>query len=392
MFEQQHQGVGRSPTAATTMTASNKFGLPRWALEKSVFTWANLKEEHASLTLEEKLIIEDERFGLIEEIEETPALISTSLEALEVAIDAIPEKEAYETAMFVIPDHVQDDQFRLAFLRGARFNVNAAAYTLVTFWERKVTLFGTDIAFQRCGSNILDLTSEDDMIALAKGGIQILPHPDEHGRKIFYFEPSRFSDNIDSMARLWWVFNNMIVFDPIEGSATQSKGLIHIWAPTSSDTDMLSMANDLERFLQQGDKNALGIPTWLAASSVFVMASYTWVSMRLCEHLLPAMGRNARLRLSFFEVEKYEENCVRLFNQGLLPYVIPEKVGGMLEFNYKDWLRQLIHKVIIQNKRNGDYVTNDEDLVVDGDSLPEDLCQYPTLATLWNLVVNENSI
>lgn len=182
---------------ATFLRTNDIDGVYAWFNEAPSFTWAHMKEEYEALTPTELVDVEDERFGLLDEIEETPDLVSRSLIAMEEAIENMNEKEEYETALFICPEHIHDENFRLAFLRADRFNATAAAKRMVTYWKRKVELFGTEIAFKP-GSSIFDL-SEDDMLTFAKGGIQILPNRDEFGRKIVYMLHANFGRDVDSM-------------------------------------------------------------------------------------------------------------------------------------------------------------------------------------------------
>jgi hypothetical protein len=169
-----------------------------------LLTNANLsalfEREKAGLSPQERNDLVLKKYGAQPLIIETPELISRSLQLLEEAIDRIEEKEAYETALFVIPDHVTDDHFVLAFLRADQFDANAAAQRMVNYWERKVELFGTDRAFHPYLS-IFDL-KEEDYPAFRKGHHRLLPNPDESGRALVFRYYAYADKNIDSLVRL----------------------------------------------------------------------------------------------------------------------------------------------------------------------------------------------
>lgn len=172
-----------------------------WLLTKPSFTFDSLLEEHASLVEAEKRQIIRDRYGLMhDEIVENPELISRRLDELDAALAVIDNKESYETALFVNPEHVQSRTFRLGFLRADRFDANAAARRMVKYWERKVELFGTENAFKSYLS-CLDVEAMDPE-ALRKGGVRLLPRCDGRGRAIIFTFSAYFTENnVDSMVR-----------------------------------------------------------------------------------------------------------------------------------------------------------------------------------------------
>eukprot|EP00521_Asterionellopsis_glacialis_P007869 CAMPEP_0195287136 /NCGR_PEP_ID=MMETSP0707-20130614/4325_1 /TAXON_ID=33640 /ORGANISM="Asterionellopsis glacialis, Strain CCMP134" /LENGTH=379 /DNA_ID=CAMNT_0040346863 /DNA_START=13 /DNA_END=1152 /DNA_ORIENTATION=+ len=356
--------------------SSNHFAdmLPNWIFENSIFTWENLKEEKASLSPEELLMIEDERLGFMEAIEETPQLIARSLELMDIAIDLIDEKEPYETALFILPDHVQDTKFRLAFLRADRFVANAAARRMVDYWERKLELFGPDAAFKPY-STILDLP-EEDIPTLVKGGFQILPNRDEFGRCLMLANNGSFGDSVESMVRYHWILLHMAIFDSIEGETTQKNGVVQLWSPSLPDHKRhpFNSVKDVERFVSSARKSGLILPVRFCAIHLMFKASRAWFNLRLLERLLAFMGNDIRLRLELYAEDHVDDNLKRLSNHGILVPDLPPVLGGCLEFDYCEWLYQQV--LSLTTKEN---IENQQQL-----------SQLPSIQTLFRLLLNED--
>ena len=170
---------------------------PSIRFPRPTFSYESLNAEFAALSEEEQRKVLRGRYGRGDEIKETPELISESLKQFKMEIDSIMSKEAYDIASFILPDYIQSDRFRLAFLRADYFDAKAAACRMVTYWERKVDLFGTDKAFNPSIS-VLDF-EESDYPALAAGGVRLLPHLDDHGRALFFNYPGYYYHNVTSM-------------------------------------------------------------------------------------------------------------------------------------------------------------------------------------------------
>jgi len=321
--------------------------LSRWASEKAKFTWESFREEQADISPIERETLRAERFGLLDNIVETADLVFKSLAEMESAIDSIEQKEAYETAMFVIPEYVQDDNFRLAFLRADRFNATAAAQRMVKYWERKVELFGADVAFKAGGSSILDL-SKEDLATFANGSIQILPNCDEYGRALLFFKPTDFSNNVDSMIQYHWMILHMAIFDPIHGERNQKNGQIQLWMPRKQQLHdnfhLFDTIKDAEKFFTVCARDTSDVfPIRIVSFHVFFSPQRAWFATVLTENMLVFLGRFVRLRLDFYIDGRHDENCERLVQQGILPVDTPLEIGGLLEFDYSEWLRQQLH-------------------------------------------------
>ena len=59
--------------------------------------------------------------------------------------DATKDTSAYEQAIQQSIDHVQEESFRIMFLRAALFDVEVAAEKIITYFRAKLELWGTFI-------------------------------------------------------------------------------------------------------------------------------------------------------------------------------------------------------------------------------------------------------
>jgi hypothetical protein len=146
---------------------------------------AMLVRELNNMSVEERERILHDVHG-VEDEAETPDLIKDSLEALNASIEATKQTanaDAYLLAESICPAFVQNDKFRLLFLRSMRFDVEKATVSLFSHFEKKQELFGLDTL---CEDISLDDLNEDDMRTLKNGQTQLLPDRDRSGRAIFF--------------------------------------------------------------------------------------------------------------------------------------------------------------------------------------------------------------
>jgi hypothetical protein len=151
----------------------------------------SLAKEMNKMSLKEREHILHDIHGVAEMDQETPELISNGLKELEDAIQverggplSSPKSQAYDMAASMSPDYVQDDKFRLLFLRAARFEAQAAARRILEFCTLKLDLFGPE---KLCQDIKIEDLSEDDMESLENGHMQLLPARDQAGRAIMTY-------------------------------------------------------------------------------------------------------------------------------------------------------------------------------------------------------------
>eukprot|EP00521_Asterionellopsis_glacialis_P008014 CAMPEP_0195282380 /NCGR_PEP_ID=MMETSP0707-20130614/1274_1 /TAXON_ID=33640 /ORGANISM="Asterionellopsis glacialis, Strain CCMP134" /LENGTH=334 /DNA_ID=CAMNT_0040341345 /DNA_START=51 /DNA_END=1058 /DNA_ORIENTATION=+ len=308
-----------------------------WLYAKPEFTYDSLRAEHESLTEAERRRILQERYGFEDEIIETPELVSRALVRLEEAIDAIDEKEAYETALFINPAHVQSDIFRLAFLRTENYDANATARRIVDYWERKVELFGTAKAFR----NYISLSDfcPKDQNALAKGGLRLLPYRDDRGRAILFSFSAYYDSDVESMVKeLWFMFHKAIEKEDETTDAIQKKGVVFLLGngrPTKSPSPFHNL-EEHKRFIKESTRDG---STFLPIRnfSIHYFSPNVWVA-RMLEHLLPQFGQKCRHRMIVHSSTNKTENLAKLAECGISPDIVPRELGGELNFDYQGWL------------------------------------------------------
>lgn len=145
-----------------------------------------LQTEYDNLNPQEQERIVRDLYGLdvsAAQMEENdPNIIETKLGEMEIEIESIESKSAYEKALTLCPIHLE--KTKLMFLRADLYDVKNAAKRVIKHWTEKVALFGLDRAMK---GNIRqsDLDGADTEM-LASGGLQVLPGTDRAGRTIFW--------------------------------------------------------------------------------------------------------------------------------------------------------------------------------------------------------------
>mmetsp|Transcript_16022 Transcript_16022/g.22311 ORF Transcript_16022/g.22311 Transcript_16022/m.22311 type:complete len:335 (-) Transcript_16022:116-1120(-) len=318
------------------MDAANRW-MPSWLNDIPFFNWDSLREERESMSSEERRRVLQEKFGFEGEIVETPDLISELLLNLEEELDRIDEKEAYETALFITPDHVTDKNFLVAFLRASLYDIREAAQRLVTYWSRKVELFGTEVAFKPYLS--LVYYKEEDHVALVKCALHVLPHRDDFGRAIIFSLLKNFDNDVDSMLRLLWYIMHEVIFQHTDGENVQRKGFVYIGASglvgRFHPFDSIISFENYVSTVTSDTHSALPV----RIPSLHLFATNSW-SMIVIERLLLHFGRNVRARLNFYiaSEEKKEGNLRLLSSCGMERSIVPTEIGGETQQNSHEWL------------------------------------------------------
>ena len=143
------------------------------------------------LSFNDRTTIENEIHGVsCIAVEETPDLLEHSLIDFESEIHKIHPKPAYGKAQELLllssnPSsiycYINDNNFRLRFLRCELFNVRKAAERYIKYLDFVLELYG-EYALQR-HIKMSDLT-RNEMVFLREGLYQILPYRDQSGRRI----------------------------------------------------------------------------------------------------------------------------------------------------------------------------------------------------------------
>jgi hypothetical protein len=147
---------------------------------------ALLAKELNQLTLEQRERVFDDVHGVAKIVEETPIYISERLVELDEEISRTKRRPAYERALFLSPKHVNDEKFRLMFLRAECFDALKAARRMVKYFEHKLELFGLEKLVKDISLDDLD---QDDRATLDAGALHILPRKDSSGRTVMFTMP-----------------------------------------------------------------------------------------------------------------------------------------------------------------------------------------------------------
>jgi hypothetical protein len=182
----------------------------------SQFSQSMVAKDLYGIPSQERELAMHEVHGVIDQIEETPQLISDCLSRMEEHVQTLlhwlkstsgqvyidkyrnpptnindpstppptttPSSHPYERALSMNREYVQSDPFRISFLRADRFDPVKAAERLLRYFEEKEYLFGAELM----GRPILLRDLDPDTISrLESGYLQILPARDVAGRPVF---------------------------------------------------------------------------------------------------------------------------------------------------------------------------------------------------------------
>ena len=161
-------------------------------------------KELNALSLEDRERVFEEVHGIAHSADEDPATITQHLVDLDQAIPEVRlDTSAYELAMSKEPSLQTDRSFRLMFLRAEDFNARRAARRLVKYFNSKRILFGEGKLTKRI---TLEDLNDDDMEALLRGSIQILPK-DQAGRPVVFLAGKhvKFKEWQNQVSRRRWL-------------------------------------------------------------------------------------------------------------------------------------------------------------------------------------------
>ena len=153
---------------------------------------AILADALAQMSIQERENAYENTHGVSQVIEETPDMVFQKLAELDTELFKITHKPAFEMALQINPGYINDQKFRIMFLRAEYFDPRKAATRLVLFLEKKLHYFGRDALARNVHLSDLD---KDDMRMLKSGQMQILPSRDRAGRLI-YFDAQKSDDRV----------------------------------------------------------------------------------------------------------------------------------------------------------------------------------------------------
>jgi hypothetical protein len=163
-----------------------------------------LAKELHRLSVQDRNKVQEEVHGVHFAVQdETPQMIETSLQQLQVEIRKIRSKPAYDHAMrsnHVCTTYIQSPGFQLRFLRAVLYNVEQAAYRYTRYLDLMYEFFG-EVGLQR-PLRFSDL-SRVEKDCLKEGRRQILPSRDRSGRLVTFEKGSNPSDSRTTRVSAW---------------------------------------------------------------------------------------------------------------------------------------------------------------------------------------------
>ena len=163
-----------------------------------------LSKELLQLSLKDRNYIQEEIHGVrCLAPEETPGLLEESLRqlAIELDSDTIPvnKKHAYLESQKLPKTYVNEDGFRLRFLRCELFDVIKAADRIMMYLDLVLDLFG-DFALQRA-IRLSDFDREE-LRYFRMGHYQLMPFRDRSGRRILTIFPNKVYEQLPREAKV----------------------------------------------------------------------------------------------------------------------------------------------------------------------------------------------
>lgn len=160
---------------------------------------ALLAQEMTSLERSDRNRLLESMHGVEDIAPENDLDTDDKLRALDVAIQSIPQRQAYDIATRTEfgRSFVGCRKFRLAFLRAEFFDVHKAAQRLVLYLKEKLVRFGREALDRQLTLN--DLNGSAKSVLTKKGIIQLLPARDSVGRAILvcYYNDSTLRKEIN---------------------------------------------------------------------------------------------------------------------------------------------------------------------------------------------------
>jgi len=126
-------------------------------------------------------------YGQSPPVDESPAIVTSKIKDLDAEIDLMPslKKQGYTEAQEKCFDVATDKELKLMFLRCEKFDAKAAANRFMTYWDKRIEIFGIKKAILPL---TLDEALKDDHVAMSIGFIQITDIKDPDGRAIVFVD------------------------------------------------------------------------------------------------------------------------------------------------------------------------------------------------------------
>lgn len=178
-------------------------------------------KEMSSLSMKDRDKVYSDVHGVSATVEETPDLVRHSLILMQEELNKLEDIPAYYMAKEMDPAYVQDENFRLMFLRADLFDAKKAAERLGLHFKSKLELFGKSMLTKTITQDHLD---EETLKVLYGGRMATLEERDSAGRvaMVNFVQDT----NVSVAAKLKAVYYGVMVSaDDVE---TQRRGCVGI--------------------------------------------------------------------------------------------------------------------------------------------------------------------
>jgi len=376
---------------ATTTTTKDSFHyttassveIPRPVVPDDSNTLSDLlSRELLKLSLTDRTAIHEEIHGVgCLAVRETSELIDVALIDFQIELDRISpkDKQAYEECkmrMILFPDEertcyiLNNDDFRIRFLRCGLFNAAEAARTFVNYLNFVRELWGPEIVLKRL-IQCTDFT-KSEMKLLRKGYFQVLPFRDRSGRRVVTILGG-LSPEIDPIERskvLFYILD-VLTRNDVE---SQRKGIIiitegYMWSSDEGDGtngQPVRRSNDSLRFPNPQEspfyirKLITSMPARLvAAHNIWPdRPAFKMIAKILTVHGLTGSTKTQSIRWKF-HIGNELEMRYRLKSYGIPIELLPITESGTIKYNHhQQWMktRKLLEQPVLLGGANNDVV------------------------------------
>lgn len=201
-----------------------------------------VNEELLRLSLEDREQALQDVHGVSDQVDETPAFVYEKLRELDEALKRmvqacqqanndgertvmVPTSPVYAYSLACQSNlrYVEDNEFRLRFLRADQFDVGKAAQRMVSHFASKLEYFGREMLSQDIRQEDLE---EQDLVNLRCGSHQLLPSRDRAGRAVTIWIPRLKANDVPLRNKMRSAFYSYM--DISKSDETQRKGYVDI--------------------------------------------------------------------------------------------------------------------------------------------------------------------
>jgi hypothetical protein len=261
---------------------------------------------------------------------ETPELIARKRNEFEEEIQKLPDakKKSLLEAQKKCPHLVNDDDFKLMFLRSEVFNADLAAGRFAKYWDKRVEHCGKTKAFQPL---TLNEALCDDIVALKTGVLRLTGAKDPKGRAILFLDLSlldRTKYTRDSMVRaLWYVMHSAL-----EEESAQKYGLVILGYPHNAKISQFDRA--LAKALITSFQGCL--PIRLASFHLCRPPAFVALILPIIKLFM-----HERLKKRILVHRGSKENLLASLDlYGIDKLRLPEDLGGGVVLKHDEWLHE----------------------------------------------------